>query len=202
MKCKLVLALCTVILLLIAGCDGALDTSQNNAAQIETAATEPPDISSSNPSEAADARQEGITPVLESQTDSEASDLQQQDGDVDNSMIDITITVNGADIEATLYNNEATQALIGIFPMTLDMSDLHRNEKYYYLSENLPTNSERVGSIRTGDIMLYGANCLVLFYEDFNTSYSYTRLGYINDVSGLADALGQGNVQVAFAVSE
>lgn len=43
-----------------------------------------------------------------------------------------------------------------------------------------------MGSIHAGDIMLYGASCLVLFYEDFNTSYRYTPLGYIEDPDGLA----------------
>lgn len=36
------------------------------------------------------------------------------------------------------------------------MSDLNGNEKYYYLDENLPTNSENIGHINAGDIMLYG----------------------------------------------
>ena len=72
-------------------------------------------------------------------------------------------------------------------------------KKFYFFSEKSPTNSERVGNINTGDLMLYGSDCLVLFYKNFSTSYSYTRLGYVEDANKLAAALGSGSVQVTFS---
>ena len=72
------------------------------------------------------------------------------------------------------------------------------NEKYYDLPNALPTNAKAGGNIKAGDLMLYGNNVLVLFYKDFNTSYSYTKLGYIDNPAGLAAALGSGNVNVTF----
>ena len=76
------------------------------------------------------------------------------------------------------------------------MTELNGNEKYFGLSKNLPANESNPGSIKSGDLMLYGTNTFVLFYETFSTSYSYTKLGKINDPAGLAAALGSGNITV------
>lgn len=74
--------------------------------------------------------------------------------------------------------------------MAVNMSELNGNEKYYYLLDDLPTASSRPGIIHAGDLMLYGSSCLVRFYESFRTSYSYTRLGSVDNPSRLASALG------------
>ncbi len=47
--------------------------------------------------------------------------------------------------------------------------------------------------------MLYGSDCLVLFYETFNTSYSYTRIGKIDNPSSLKDSVGSGNIKIYFS---
>ncbi len=108
----------------------------------------------------------------------------------------INLTINGNSFTATLEDNETTRELLNRLPLEVSMSELNVNEKYYYFDESLPTNSYRPGNISTGDIMLYGSDCLVIFYEDFDTPYSYTRLGKIDNVDNLKDALGNGNVNV------
>lgn len=110
----------------------------------------------------------------------------------------VIITINSKEFNAVFYNNETANAFINMMPLTLNMSDLNGNEKYYNLSTTLPINSERVGSIKKGDIMLYGSNCIVVFYESFNTPYSYTKIGYIENTDNLAAALGKGSVSVSF----
>ncbi len=110
----------------------------------------------------------------------------------------VIITVNGKEFNAVFYNNETANAFINMMPLTLNMSELNGNEKYYNLSTTLPVNSERVGSIKKGDIMLYGSNCIVIFYESFNTPYSYTKIGYIENTENLSSALGSGSVSVTF----
>ena len=110
----------------------------------------------------------------------------------------VIITVNGKEFNAVFYNNETANAFINMMPLTLNMSELNGNEKYYNLSTTLPVNSERVGSIKKGDIMLYGSNCIVIFYESFDTPYSYTKIGYIENTENLSSALGSGSVSVTF----
>ncbi|MBD5130815.1 MAG: hypothetical protein HDT43_12970 [Ruminococcaceae bacterium] len=112
--------------------------------------------------------------------------------------LSIEITVNGRTFSAELYDNETASAFAERLPLTLDMNELNGNEKYYYLPESLPKNSSRPSGINVGDIMLFGGDCLVIFYDSFSTSYSYTPIGKIVDTDGLAKALGSGGVQVSF----
>ena len=116
----------------------------------------------------------------------------------EDNMVKIEIIVGNKTFSGVLYDNAAAKALTEQFPMTLNMKELNGNEKYYYLEGSLPTDSGRPSGIKTGDIMLYGNNCLVLFYESFSTVYSYTPLGHIDDPQGLAASLGNSSVQVTF----
>lgn len=102
----------------------------------------------------------------------------------------------------TLYENETAEALKELLPLTLDMSDLNGNEKYFYLKSALPMDAESVGSIRNGDLMLYGTDCLVLFYESFSSGFSYTRIGSIQNPEGLGAALGDGNISLTFSLKQ
>ena len=108
------------------------------------------------------------------------------------------ITIGSAVFTATLYDNPSVTAFKTRLPLAINMEDLNANEKFYYFSSNLPTSAAVGGNIQVGDLMLYRNNCLVLFYKEFNTSYSYTRLGKIDDVAGLVSALGSGNVTMKF----
>ena len=112
----------------------------------------------------------------------------------------LVLSVGGRDFTVQLEENASAQALMENLPFTGIMSELNGNEKYYPLPKNLPTNPERPETIQAGDLMLYGSDNLVLFYESFATSYSYTRLGRVVDPSGLAEAVGGGNVEVTFRV--
>lgn len=42
--------------------------------------------------------------------------------------------------------------------------------------------------------MIYGNDCLVIFYKSFTSSYSYTKIGHIDNLSDL----GNDSVSVSF----
>ena len=110
----------------------------------------------------------------------------------------VNVIVGSKTFTATLADSETGKAFAALLPLTVTMNELNGNEKYHYLSSSLPTAAYQPGTIHAGDLMLYGNNCVVLFYETFNSSYSYTRIGAIDNPSGLAEALGVGNVSVRF----
>ena len=116
--------------------------------------------------------------------------------------LQINVIVGSQTFEATLADSETGRAFAALLPMTVTMNELNGNEKYHYLTSSLPTDTYQPGTIQAGDLMLYGNNCVVLFYQTFNSTYSYTRIGAINDPTGLSAALGSGNVSVRFEKSE
>ncbi|AYW48297.1 hypothetical protein C7K38_07950 [Tetragenococcus osmophilus] len=113
----------------------------------------------------------------------------------------MTVTINDEEFQATLYDNETTEAFKELLPLDITMDDFNSNEKEYQLEEPLPTNEQSVGSIQTGDLMLYGSNTLVLFYDDFSTSYSYTRLGTLDNPEDLEETVGSDSATVDFQLN-
>ena len=58
----------------------------------------------------------------------------------------------------TLSDTAAARAFAAQLPLTLEMAELNGNEKHAELAKALPTNASRPGTIRAGDLMLYGCD--------------------------------------------
>lgn len=106
----------------------------------------------------------------------------------------IKVIINNTSYKAVLESNNTAQEFMNMLPQEFSMSELNGNEKYCYLSNNLTSNSYNPGRIEAGDIMLFGNNCIVVFYKSFNTSYSYTKIGHIENLPDL----GGDNIIVRF----
>ena len=110
----------------------------------------------------------------------------------------IKIKIGTKVFDATLFDNPTGEAFKAMLPLTLDMDELNGNEKKYDFSKDLPTDVLNPKKIESGDLMIWQKNTLVLFYKSFPTSYSYTKLGKIDDASGLEAAVGKSGVRVLF----
>ncbi len=97
-------------------------------------------------------------------------------------------------------NNDAAEALTKMLreaPLTIQMSDYAGFEKTGPLGASLPASDSQT-TAQAGDIMLYRGNQIVLFYG--SNSWSYTRLGRVDDLTGWKDTLGGGDVTVSFSI--
>lgn len=159
--------------------ESVLNPAQSQSPSEQEASINPPDESESEESE--------------SQVNSSQQSSKAEDG-----IFTITLTIGSEIFSAQLYDNATTKAFIDRLPLTLSMGDMNQNEKYNYLDESLPTNSKNPGQIKSGDIMLFGSDCLVVFYKELSSGYSYTSLGRVNDANGFAKAVGSGSVTVIF----
>ena len=113
---------------------------------------------------------------------------------INNEVSTMKAIINNKEYVINLESNETVNSLIKLLPMEITMSELNGNEKYIYLDNTLPTNSYNPNRINKGDVMLYGNNCLVIFYKSFDSSYSYTKIGHFDNL----EDLGTGNITVKF----
>ena len=109
------------------------------------------------------------------------------------------MTVNERRFAITLADSDTARAFAAQLPLTLHMEELNGNEKHARLPAPLPEKAIRPGTIRSGDLMLYGTDTLVVFYSTFGSPYAYTRIGRVDDPAGLARAVGTQSAQITFA---
>ena len=91
-------------------------------------------------------------------------------------------------------DTEAAAELRQQLPLARTFTELHGNEKYYKLPKHLTAADEDVREIHKGDVMLFDGQYVVVFYQDFQTTYRYTRLGRVEAANDLDAALGAGDV--------
>lgn len=118
----------------------------------------------------------------------------------ENTVEKMTLQIGNNTFMATLENNDAVDALMDMMreaPIVIQMSDYSGFEKVGSLGTSLPTSNKQT-TTQSGDIVLYNGNQIVIFYG--SNSWSYTRLGKIDDLSGWEDALGSGDVTVTFSL--
>ena len=103
----------------------------------------------------------------------------------DENVINNNIVINEKEYNIIYEDNETVKEFFKLFPLELNMKDLNNNEKYAYLNNSLPTNKYSPKHITSGDVMLFQDNCIVIFYKSFDTNYTYTKIGHIDNLDDL-----------------
>ena len=113
----------------------------------------------------------------------------------------VNISINGKTFTATLEDNEAAKELYEIIKtdgLTVEMSDYSGFEKVGALGHTLTSNDKKT-TTEAGDIVLYQSNQIVMFYG--SNSWSYTKLGKIDNLNGWEEALGSGDITAELSAS-
>ncbi len=119
---------------------------------------------------------------------------------MEDTVMNMNVQVGDVVFSATLEKNEAVDAFVEMMqenPVVIQMSDYSGFEKVGSLGTSLPVSNSQT-TTHAGDIVLYNGNQIVIFYG--SNSWSYTRLGHIDDLTGWEEALGSGDVTVTFSL--
>ena len=174
-------------------------------AKLESGAAEPadekPDIDGSQTPPASQAKPDEPIATAESQgqiptqSDETTSEKEQ-------TAMKMNVQVGTYTFTAALEDNDAVRELKEMMqagPVIINMSDYSGFEKVGPLGRSLTTSNSQT-TTAAGDIVLYNGNNIVMFYG--SNSWSYTRIGKIDDLTDWAAALGSGDITVTFTLAE
>lgn len=114
----------------------------------------------------------------------------------------MNVQIGDAAFTATLEDSATVLEFIEMMkeaPVSIDMSDYSGFEKVGPLGRSLTTENQQT-TTSAGDIVLYSGNQIVMFYG--SNSWSYTRIGKIDDLTGWEAALGSGSITAVFTLVE
>lgn len=140
------------------------------------------------------------TKKTQSETDDQTKKNAGETSKEENTEMKIRLEVGGSSFTAVPEKNEAAEAFAEMIkkePAVIEMQDYSGFEKVGALGKSLPRNDSQT-TTKPGDIVLYQGNQIVIFYG--TNSWSYTRLGHIEDLDGWEEALGSGDVSVTFSL--
>ena len=112
----------------------------------------------------------------------------------------MNVQIGDYNFTAALENNAAVEELLDMMkegPITIQMEDYSGFEKVGPLGRSLTTSNSQT-TTSAGDIVLYNGNNIVMFYG--SNSWSYTRIGKIDDLSDWKKALGNGSITAIFTL--
>ena len=133
---------------------------------------------------------EGTETGAEAETDAAEGDTEMR----------MNLQIGESTFTARLADTGAARSLAGLLeegPLTLELSAYGGFEQVGALGTTLPASDSRI-TTTAGDIVLYQADQIVLFYG--SNTWSYTRLGRVEDLTGWEGALSGDAVTVTLSL--
>ena len=201
MKRFLLFTVCVGLMIALAACGTAEPVQDSSPASPES--NLPSEAQSSQETLESSSEPESSSDEQTSQenlTDTSDETGQEPETVLEETEMKLNVEVNGTTFTATLEDNAAVDAFVEMMretPVVLEMSDYSGFEKVGPLGVSLPASNSQT-TTQAGDIVLYNSNQIVIFYG--SNSWSYTRLGKIDDLTGWEEALGSGDVTVTFSI--
>ena len=182
--------------LMLTACSGnrVTDTSDHI---IDTQTENQPDIQEDSQKENESTTRQDTE--LASDDNNKIENEEEEGGQVEMKM---NVQIGDYNFTATLENNAAVKELLDMMkegPVTIQMDDYSGFEKVGPLGRSLTTSNSQT-TTSEGDIVLYNGNNIVMFYG--SNSWSYTRIGNIDDLSDWKKALGNGSSTAVFTLSD
>ena len=112
--------------------------------------------------------------------------------------VNVVININNKSYKVNLEKNNTVDEFIKMLPKEFNMKELNGNEKYVNLDYSFTTETYYPKHIEAGDIMLFGDNCVVVFYKSFDTTFGYTKIGHVDNI----EDLGKEDIVIKFDVVE
>lgn len=203
---KFCMLLCFVaVLFSMAACGNNDVQAQAPADRTETSMEERASLSEMSESAITDEAESMIRLVAdasetEAMPETTGAETDTRNGVEEGTVMNMNVQVGDAVFSATLEENEAVTAFVEMMresSVVIRMSDYSGFEKVGSLGTSLPSSNSQT-TTHAGDIVLYNGNQIVIFYG--SNSWSYTRLGHIDDLTGWEEALGNGDVTVTFSL--
>lgn len=106
--------------------------------------------------------------------------------------------INGKEFSGEIEMSDAGAYFVHDYiPFKGRMKPVTRSRQHVFLDHELPVKPVK-GPVKTGDIKLYGKDCLVVITRDTDTGYEYTPLGrlYGTETRDLREVFGNDGADV------
>lgn len=199
--------LCVSLMLTACGANddssGAAQTEQRSDPSISNSDGTTPEIENQEPEEQV-VKDDSIERIQSAEPEANVVEEAASEGETskkEQTSMKMNVQVGTYTFTATLEDNDAVRELTEMMqsgPVIINMSDYSGFEKVGPLGKNLTTSNSQT-TTTAGDIVLYNGNNIVMFYG--SNSWSYTRIGKIDDLTDWATALGGGDITATFSLA-